>query len=169
MGIVTPLFMAPTICGQYVARMTDAIGQVLGPGEGHHYEARRSQMLFKAIADQTSGDFSLMERLLPPGGRRPPPHRHTNCSEAYFVLDGTVAVSVDGEDRALAPGDFLLVPRGIAHTFGNSSDRESRLLVIHAPAMDEYFAQLHELWGRDSPPTTEEERALMSRFGMTPA
>jgi uncharacterized cupin superfamily protein len=78
-------------------------------------------------------------------------------------------VSVDGEDRALAPGDFLLVPRGIAHTFGNSSDRESRLLVIHAPAMDEYFAQLHELWGRDSPPTTEEERALMSRFGMTPA
>jgi len=28
-------------------------------------------MAFKAIAEQTSGDFSLTERTLPPGGRRP--------------------------------------------------------------------------------------------------
>jgi hypothetical protein len=31
-------------------------------------------MAFKAIAEQTSGDFSLMERTLPPNGRRPLPH-----------------------------------------------------------------------------------------------
>jgi hypothetical protein len=41
-------------------------------------------------------------------------------------------------------------------------------LVIHAPAMDAYFAQLHELWGRDQAPTPDEERALMARFGMVP-
>ena len=42
----------------------------------------------------------------------------------------------------------------------------ARLLVIHAPAMDAYFAGLHELWNRAEPPTPDEERALMARFGM---
>jgi hypothetical protein len=36
-----------------------------------------------------------MERTLPPGGRRPSPHRHASCSEAYFVLDGLVSVTVE--------------------------------------------------------------------------
>jgi mannose-6-phosphate isomerase-like protein (cupin superfamily) len=143
---------------------------VVGRGEGQRtYTARGSVMLFKALAEQDDGDFSLMERTLPPHGRRPPPHRHTNCSEAYFVLDGQVSVIVEGQELVVGPEGFVLVPRGTAHTFGNDSDHEARLLVIHAPAMDAYFAGLHELWNRDQPPSTEEERALMTRFGMDPA
>jgi mannose-6-phosphate isomerase-like protein (cupin superfamily) len=125
-------------------------------------------MLFKAVAALDDGDLSIMERTLPPGGRRPPPHRHTNCSEAYFVLDGHVSVTVEGEDLDVGPEGFVLVPRGTAHTFGNATDTEARLLVIHAPAMDAYFASLHELWHRDQPPSRDEERALMARFGMEP-
>ncbi|HZC62405.1 MAG TPA: cupin domain-containing protein [Streptosporangiaceae bacterium] len=140
---------------------------LIGPGEGQkRYTARGSVMFFKALAEQDDGDLSLMERTLPPGGRRPPPHRHTNCSEAYFVLDGLVSVVVEGEELAVGPEGFVLVPRGTAHTFGNAGDDEARLLVIHAPAMDAYFAGLHELWNRPEPPTPDEERALMARFGM---
>jgi mannose-6-phosphate isomerase-like protein (cupin superfamily) len=139
----------------------------IGPGEGQRrYTARGSVMFFKALAEQDDGDLSLMERTLPPGGRRPPPHRHTNCSEAYFVLDGLVSVVVEGEELAVGPEGFVLVPRGTAHTFGNAGDDEARLLVIHAPAMDAYFAGLHELWNRPEPPAPDEERALMARFGM---
>jgi mannose-6-phosphate isomerase-like protein (cupin superfamily) len=140
---------------------------LIGPGEGQkRYTARGSVMFFKALAEQDDGDLSLMERTLPPGGRRPPAHRHTNCSEAYFVLDGLVSVVVEGEDLTVGPEGFVLVPRGTAHTFGNAGDDEARLLVIHAPAMDAYFAGLHELWNRPEPPTPDEERALMARFGM---
>jgi mannose-6-phosphate isomerase-like protein (cupin superfamily) len=139
---------------------------ILGPGEGQAYQARGSVMVFKALAASSGGDFSLMERTLPPGGRRPPPHRHTNCSEAYFVLDGLVTVTVEQDDLAVGPEGFVLVPRGTAHTFGNGSDRAARLLVIHAPAMDAYFAQLHELWNCAEPPSRDDERALMARFGM---
>lgn len=140
---------------------------LIGPGEGQkRYTARGSVMFFKALAEQDDGDLSLMERTLPPGGRRPPPHRHTNCSEAYFVLDGLVSVVVEGEELTVGPEGFVLVPRGTAHTFGNPGDDEARLLVIHAPAMDAYFAGLHELWNRPEPPTPDEERALMARFGM---
>ncbi|MGO9963084.1 MAG: cupin domain-containing protein [Acidimicrobiales bacterium] len=142
---------------------------VLGPGEGpKRYTARGSVMVFKALGEQDGGDLSLMERTLPPGGRRPPPHRHTNCSEAYFVLDGVVSITVAEEELTVGQEEFVLVPRGTAHTFGNSSDSEARLLVIHAPAMDEYFARLHELWNREEPPSPGEERALMARFGMEP-
>jgi hypothetical protein len=38
--------------------------------------------------------------------------------------------------------------------------------VIHAPAMDAYFAQLHELWNRADAPSADQERELMARFGM---
>jgi mannose-6-phosphate isomerase-like protein (cupin superfamily) len=144
--------------------------QVLGPGEGRQrYTARGSVMYFKALAEHNGGDFSLMERTLPAGGRRPPPHRHTNCSEAYFVLDGLVSVTVEGEELSVGPEGFVLVPRGTAHTFGNTAEREARLLVIHAPAMDAYFAELHELWNRGAAPSPDEERALMARFGMDAA
>lgn len=81
--------------------------------------ARGSVMAFKAVAALTSGDFSLMERTLPPHGRRPLPHRHVAASEAFFVLDGAVTFAVDGVELEGHREDFLLVPRGAAHTFGN--------------------------------------------------
>jgi mannose-6-phosphate isomerase-like protein (cupin superfamily) len=143
--------------------------EVLGRGEGHRrYTARGSVMLFKALAEQDDGDLSLMERTLPPAGRRPPPHRHTNCSEAYFVLDGLVSVVVEDKELTVGPEGFVLVPRGTAHTFGNAGEDQARLLVIHAPAMDAYFAGLHDLWNRNEPPSPDEERELMARFGMEP-
>jgi len=142
---------------------------IVPAGQGHRLTARGSVMAFKAVAEQTGGDFSLMERTLPPGGRTPPAHRHANCSEAFYVLEGAVTFWVDGDQNGGGPGDFLLVQRGVAHTFGNQSSDPARLLVLHAPAMDAYFEELHRLWSAGQPPEREQERALMSRFGMDPA
>ena len=66
-------------------------------------------------------------------------------------------------------GDFLLVPRGAEHTFGSQGAEPARLLVLHAPAMDAYFEELHMLWSAGKPPSREAERELMSRYGMEPA
>ena len=141
---------------------------IVPPGAGHVLTARGSVMAFKAVAAQTGGDFSLMERTLPAGGRTPPAHRHTNCSEAFFVLDGEITFWVEGEPVTGKPGDFLLVPRGRAHTFGNSAVQPARLLVLHAPAADAYFEKLHELWSGDRTPAREEELDLMRQHGMEP-
>lgn len=56
----------------------------------------------------------------------------------------------------------------MAHTFGNVGDTPARLLIVHAPAADAYFAALQELWRGADPPTPEEERALMKRHGLEP-
>jgi len=150
--------------------MTDiAPAGIVPSGQGRLLTARGNLMAFKAVAAQTGGDFSLMERIVPPGARMPPPHRHVNCSEAFFVLDGTITFRLDDAELAGGAGDFLLVPRGAAHTFGNTGGEPARLLVLHAPAMDAYFSELHALWSGEQPPTTQAERELMSRYGMEPA
>jgi mannose-6-phosphate isomerase-like protein (cupin superfamily) len=146
--------------------MSDIVSQ----GQGHLLRARGNVLAFKAVAAQTGGDFSLMERTVPAGARMPPAHRHVNCSEAFFVLEGEITFRLDEATLTGGPGDFLLVPRGAGHTFGNVSDSPARLLVLHAPAMDAYFEELHRLWADpDRPPAPATERELMSRYGMEPA
>jgi mannose-6-phosphate isomerase-like protein (cupin superfamily) len=145
------------------------MADIVGPGQGHLLMARGNLLAFKAVSAQTGGDFSLMERTVPAGARMPPPHRHVNCSEAFFILDGTITFLVDDDTLHGSSGDFLLVPRGAGHTFGNTSDGPARLIVLHAPAMDAYFEELHQLWAADKPPASAEETALMRRYGMEPA
>ena len=142
---------------------------VFEAGQGKVLTARGSTMVFKAIRDSTNGAFSLMERTLPPGGRKPPPHIHTNCEEAFYVLDGEVEFSLGEVTFVGRQEAFVLVPGGVAHTFGNPGTAPARLLVIHAPAMDAYFEQLQELWCGELPPSREDEIRLMRRHGMEPA
>ena len=126
-------------------------------------------MWFKATAASTQGRLSLMERTLPPGGRMPPSHRHVGNEEAYFVLDGSVEFHVADDVFQGTSGTFVLVPAGEAHTFGNTADEPARLLVVHAPALDGYFADLEQLWAAPEPPDRDSELALMQRHGMEPA
>jgi len=123
----------------------------------------------KATAASTQGRFSLMERTLPPGGRMPPAHRHVGNDEAYFVLDGRVEFRVAGDVFEGATGTFVLVSAGESHTFGNTTASPARLLVLHAPALDGYFADLEQLWAAPDPPDREAELSLMRRHGMEPA
>jgi quercetin dioxygenase-like cupin family protein len=142
---------------------------VFEAGEGNLLTARGSTMIFKAIKANTNGAFSLMERTLPPGGRKPPPHIHTNCEEAFYVLEGEIEFSLAAATYLGRTGSFVLVPGGVAHTFGNAGTAPARLLVLHAPGMDAYFEELQELWSGAVAPTREEEMALMRRHGMEPA
>ena len=141
---------------------------ILEAGEGTLLTARGSAMFFKATRASTNGAFSLMERTLPPGGRKPPPHIHINCEEACYVLNGTVEFSLGETTTIGRPDTFVLVPGGVAHTFANAGSTPARLLVIHAPAMDDYFEELQTLWAQEIPPSRQEETELMRRHGMEP-
>jgi mannose-6-phosphate isomerase-like protein (cupin superfamily) len=141
-------------------------GIFLDPGQGMIYSARGSKMTFKALHETTGGAFSFMERDLPVSNRRPQPHTHKG-PEGFYVLEGSIEFIVGGENRKGGPGFWALAPSGVSHTFGNAGDSPARLLIIHSPAADVYFAALEALW-RDSTPTPEAERALMKRHGLEP-
>jgi quercetin dioxygenase-like cupin family protein len=141
---------------------------VVPPGGGDQLDVRGSTLLFKAVAATTGGAFSLHERHVPAGSRRPPPHVHPDRTEAFWVLDGEAEFELDGELTRAAAGSFVLVPGGVAHTFGAPAERAARVLVLHAPALDDYFRELAELWSGPTPPERDMELDLMRRHGMRP-
>jgi mannose-6-phosphate isomerase-like protein (cupin superfamily) len=79
-----------------------------------------------------------MERRPPPGAAGHPRTGTRTASEAFFVLEGTITVELEGAAVGAGPGDFVRVSRGQAHTFGSAGDTSARLLVLYAPATDAY-------------------------------
>ena len=145
------------------------VASVLQPGEGHDLDLRGNLASFKAVAATTSGRFSLMERVVPAGGRTPPPHIHADREEAFYVLSGELEFRLDDARERGTSGSFVLVPGGVAHTFANVGASEARVLILHAPAMDAYFEELSALWLGAAPPSAEAEHDLMRRHRMEPA
>ncbi len=121
---------------------------VIPPDGGEHLDVRGSALLFKATAASTGGAFSLHQRRVPAGGRRPPAHVHPDRVEAFWVLDGEAEFELDAQTTIAGPNTFVLVPGGVAHTFGATAGADAHLLVLHAPALDDYFRELQDLWSR---------------------
>src|SRR4051812_18769273 len=100
-------------------RRMDAV--VLLPGEGERIETGASTVVVKATAGTTGGAFSMSEGTLPLGMSGPPPHAHRQTTDTYYVLEGTLHMTV-GERELDAPvGSYILVPPGVVHTFANPS------------------------------------------------
>jgi quercetin dioxygenase-like cupin family protein len=143
--------------------------QIVPPGSGEQLTVRDgSSLQFKAVAASTGGAFSLHERRVPAGGRRPPAHVHPDRTEAFWVLDGAAEFELDGELVTAVAGSFVLVPGGVVHTFGATPAESAHVLVLHAPALDDYFRALAELWSGPEPPGRDTELELMRRHGMRP-
>jgi len=142
--------------------------QIMPPGRGERLVVRGSALEFKAVGATTGGAFSLHERHIPAGSRRPPAHIHPDRVEAFWVLDGEAEFELDGDVSRVRAGSFVLVPGGVTHTFGATDATAARVLVLHAPALDDYFRDLAGLWSGVEPPPRDVELDLMRRHGMRP-
>lgn len=70
----------------------------------------------------------------------PHPHAHRYTTDTFYVLEGTLHMTV-GDSAIDAPaGSYILVPPGVAHTFANISDEPARFLNISAPGgLEQYL------------------------------
>jgi quercetin dioxygenase-like cupin family protein len=75
-----------------------------------------------------------VEAVYGPGGSPPPPHLHPEQDEHFEVLAGHLHVRLDGEERTLAAGDALDIPRRTKHQMWNPSGAEARVLWRTSPA-----------------------------------
>jgi quercetin dioxygenase-like cupin family protein len=91
-------------------------------------------VLRRAGAD-AGGEEVEMEFVLPAGCVPPPPHIHPAQVEAYEVLEGSLAVVIDGAWQTLGPGQSASVPVGALHTFANRSGETVRVRNWHRPAL----------------------------------
>jgi len=95
------------------------------PGEGEQIGGP-SAVTIKATAEDTAGSLYLREASLEPGFRGPPLHRHRHLHDKFYVLEGTLRVSLGDEVLETEAGSFVCVPPRTPHTFANTSDRPVR-------------------------------------------
>ncbi len=125
------------------------------------FEVGPVKYTYLATEKSTDGDFGLYRVDLGPRAGGPGPHFHKAMSESFFILSGRIQL-FDGRDWTVGEqGDYLYVPPGGIHGFGNQSDEPASILMLFAPGAPREFyfeglAKLGEL-------TDEERREFFIR------
>jgi len=95
----------------------------------------------KLAAGNSACPITVMEDVSPPH-HGPPLHSH-EFEEFFYILTGEVLFEMNGQSFSAAPGDFVYVASGVPHVFQNTSDNNSRMLVLIRPGgIESYFAEL---------------------------
>ena len=102
---------------------------IVPPGEGHHV----GNIEFLARTQDTPR-FNLGLLTVQPHSDGPPPHIHQSEDDSFYILEGVLTFTIDGEDVEAPAGTFVLVPPGNDHTFANRGDALVRVINVHAPA-----------------------------------
>ena len=144
---------------------------VVGPGEGKTFSGRGGgyTLVTKATDEETRGAYAFQEMTVALGFPWIPPHIHHNEDEAMYVLEGECTVRVGERTQTLAPGTFVLMPRGIVHTFSNPGTVAARVIVISSPgAVIRYFEEAAELTNASptGQPDMDQLAALAGRYGV---
>ena len=117
---------------------------VLGPADGDAWWFLGNLVTVKAAGAQTRGRLTVVEFLNPPGFA-PPVHRHLAEDEMFYLLAGTARFQCDGEELTAGPGDFVMLPVGLPHSFVVGPDEPLHVLQITTPSgFEEFVAEVSE-------------------------
>lgn len=143
---------------------------VLEPGAGNRILLGTSQVLVKATGADTHEHLSLFEFIQEPGGFGPAPHIHREREELFYVLEGDVDILVGEQVVKCPPGGFVLVPRGMPHTFANRGTQRARLLIMFCPAgqREKYFEGLAQLMKDGQKPDPVALAELLRQYDQEP-
>jgi mannose-6-phosphate isomerase-like protein (cupin superfamily) len=89
----------------------------------------------RSILDRTNSaatNQSLAEATLLPGAATEA-HRHPATEEIYYILRGAGLMRVEAEERAVGPGDGILIPPGARHQIRNVGPESLVFLCCCAP------------------------------------
>lgn len=95
---------------------------------------------WKATESDTGGAFLLFEDDLDQG-KATPLHQHPGAEETFYMLEGEILLSLDGQQLTLHPGGSAVIPRGVPHAFLVTSPR-ARMLCLQTPGGGESFYRL---------------------------
>ena len=131
-------------------------------------------VVIRVSAGDSSDDIAVPEHRAPCGDS-PPLHIHHEEDEVFHVLEGEVTYRVGETTRRARPGETLMDPKGMPHTYRVDSAEGARMLTITRGGFERFvrsFARPAETDGlpvRSGPPTAEQAAALAqacSRFGI---
>ncbi len=108
---------------------------------------------FLVTGEESGGSMFAMDCVIGAGGG-PPPHRHLAEDELFYITEGSVSFTMDGESREVGTGESVFVPKGTAHSYANTGDGTARMIAIYTPAgMEGWFREVcTPVTSTDAPP-----------------
>ena len=128
---------------------------------GESHSMGFSRIAFKVLPRETAGGLFLIEHQhLQNAG--PPLHLHYAQEEYFYVMEGRVLFQVGEQRVELQPGDSVLGPRAVPHTFLPLGEPPARMLIAFTPAgqMEDFFREQEKL-GKPL-----QDPASFARFGL---
>jgi quercetin dioxygenase-like cupin family protein len=86
-----------------------------------------------ASSEDTDGTYGLVDMIEVAARDMPPLHVHHTHDEGFLLLEGRLSLFLPNREIALRPGEFVLAPRGVPHTY-QVGDSPARWLVLSRPA-----------------------------------
>lgn len=77
-------------------------------------------------------DLSVIEERMP-GGTAEVRHWHARARQFFYVLEGELAIELEGVTHCLRVGEGLPIPPGMAHQVRNDAAKDARMLVVSSP------------------------------------
>ena len=129
---------------------------------GERHSLGFSNIHFKVLPRETSGSLFLIEHSNLQKGGGPALHLHYAQEEYFYVLEGTVLFQLGEKRVEFHPGDSVLGPRGVPHTFTPTSEKPGHMLIAFTPAgqMEDFFREA----GKPGAPPPD--AAFFARFGL---
>lgn len=143
--------------------MSEVVIHPPGGGEMHRAGAG-SVIAIKATGTETADSFFLSETTIAPGFPGPPPHRHAQVHDMFYVLEGVLTMRVGEETCHFEAGTFVCVPPGVTHAFSNTSERPTRFLNFNTPAGWEHYMRDLGRAAAAGPLTAEAIGRIASRY-----
>jgi quercetin dioxygenase-like cupin family protein len=122
---------------------------------------------YKVLSGSVGGSVAVVEHTLEAKSLGAPMHKHTFENEISCVLEGELSVIQDGEVQTAGPGQYIIKPKGIFHTFWNAGNERIRFIEIITPGNFEYyFAELAPFLLPNQPPQMDKVRETGAKYGL---
>jgi mannose-6-phosphate isomerase-like protein (cupin superfamily) len=129
--------------------------RIIPPGGGSVAAIRNFATATKVSAEDTGGQYSVLEHTLAPGFVAMPMHRHLRESKTFYVLAGGISVKLRERVFAAKAGTTLFIPAGTQHTMWNARPEDpkerggrgpgetARFLAVVAPGgLERYYEKV---------------------------
>lgn len=138
---------------------------VLQSGDGKTLSLRGTEIAYKAEGERPGGGPTFLELTAVPGFSTGD-HIHSKIEEIFYVVEGQFQIRVGDRSITAHSGDFVLVPPGVAHGFGNPSDSPAKMVLLISPAAvhERYFEELAEILAKPGAPDSEAISELRQRY-----
>lgn len=131
-----------------------------------NYWIKKQFVIVRAESSDTHGVCALLE-MQHPLDFGPPMHVHEREDEGFYILQGRYKFILGKQTKFVGPGEFVLAPKGMPHSFASVGPGLGKMLVYFTPGgVEAYFEELSKI-NFDAADGESKSAELDKKYGIT--